>query len=144
VRSAVQILSAERQRQRLLAWLLGVFAAVALTLAAVGLYGVMSYTVRSQTRELALRFALGAGRGRVLRLVASRAVASVLAGAAVGVAVSLVLGRLLEGLLYGVPAGDPLTLTAAVGVLLAAVVAACWLPARRAARVSPMEALREV
>jgi putative ABC transport system permease protein len=123
--------------------LLGLFAALALALAAVGIYGVVGYHVARRTREVGVRLALGAARGHVLRLVLRQAMGPVLLGAAAGLAVAPFLTRLLESLLYRVGALDPVTF-AAVPVALAAVgFLACLLPALRATRIDPLEALRE-
>jgi predicted permease len=128
--------------RRLNLWLFGSFAGLALLLASLGLYGVMAYSVGQRTVEFGIRLALGA-RGRELeRLVLADGVVLVGAGIALGGAASLGLGRLAESLLYGVGTLDWAALAAALLVLLAAALAACWLPARRAARVDPMVALR--
>ncbi len=122
---------------------LGAFAAVALLLATVGVHGVLSYTVAERTREIGIRMALGADRGSVGRLVVGQGARLALAGLGIGVVGSLAVSRLLAALLYGVRPGDPATLaTVAVG-LGAVSLLASWLPARRAARVDPMVALRE-
>jgi putative ABC transport system permease protein len=124
--------------------LLGVFATIALVLAAVGIYGVMSYSVARRTQEIGIRVSLGATRRDVLAMVVRQAMALVLAGAAVGLAGSLMLARLMSGMLYGVRPADPLTF-AVVALLLAAVaLAAAAIPALRATRIDPLVALREV
>jgi putative ABC transport system permease protein len=122
--------------------LMAIFAAVALTLAVIGIYGVMSYSVAERTREIGIRVALGAQRRDVLGLVVKRGMALVLGGALIGLGGAVALTRLIASMLYEVSATDPLTLAAVAGTLVAAALAACWLPARRATKVDPMEALR--
>jgi predicted permease len=128
---------------RFSALLLALFAGVALALAAIGVYGVISFGVSQRTREIGVRVALGASRADVTRLVVGQGLGLALAGAALGVAAALAATRVLRSLLYGVAPGDPATFAAIVALLVAAVLVASWLPARRAARVQPAEVLRE-
>ena len=122
--------------------LLGVFALVGLALAAVGLYGVISYTVTQRTREIGVRIALGAQRGDVLRLVVGEGVKLTLIGALLGFGGALALTRLMKTLLFGVSSTDPLTYVVIAALLLGVALLACWIPARQATRVDPMAALR--
>jgi putative ABC transport system permease protein len=126
---------------RLALWLLGLFAGVALVLAAVGVYGVMSYAVRQRTREIGTRVALGATRGDILWLVLREGASLTLAGLAIGVAAGLVGARALSSILYGVSPSDPLTLAAALAALTAATLGACFAPARRATRIDAARTL---
>jgi putative ABC transport system permease protein len=124
------------------AGLLTLFAAVALLLAAIGAYGVMNYTVTERTRELGIRIALGAQKGDVLRLIFGQSLRLALTGLALGLLASLVLTRWLKSFLFGVSATDPLTFVVIAVVLIAVALLACYLPARRAAKVDPGIALR--
>jgi macrolide transport system ATP-binding/permease protein len=123
--------------------LVSVLGALALLLAVIGLYGVMSYAVSQSSRELGLRMALGASASNLVQLVLSRGLASTAGGALLGAAVALALTRLLGNLLYKVSPRDPLVFTAAFGVMTIAALAACFLPAWRATRTDPAEALRD-
>ena len=121
---------------------LSIFAGVGLLLAAVGLYGVLAYTVARRTREIGIRMALGAQLADVRRLILGQGLALVAVGGVIGITVALATGRLLRAYLFGVSSTDPVTLVAVTVVLAAVALFACWLPARRATRVNPMEALR--
>ncbi|MGC2390102.1 MAG: FtsX-like permease family protein, partial [Candidatus Acidiferrum sp.] len=122
--------------------LVALFAVLAIFLAAVGVYGVLSYSISQRTREIGVRIALGAQRGRVLRMAVGEGMKLAILGTAVGMAGGFVLTRLIASLLFGITARDPFTF-AAVGVLVAIVsFAACYIPARRAMRVDPIVALR--
>jgi putative ABC transport system permease protein len=144
VKTLEQIKTESSAQNRLRTMLLGIFATLALVLSAVGIYGVISYSVAQRTHEIGIRAALGAGGGRLLRLVMGQGMALALAGLALGFAGSLGLTRLLSTLLFGVGARDPLTMTAAAGLLAAVALAACYIPARRAAKLDPLVALREM
>jgi putative ABC transport system permease protein len=129
-------------RPRFLTQLVGVFAVSALLLAAVGVYGVISFSVARRTREIGLRMALGADRASVRRLVVGEGMRLAAAGLAVGLPAALVLSRALRTLLFEVPPGDPLTLGAVTVLLSGVALAACALPAIRASRLDPQAALR--
>jgi predicted permease len=128
--------------QRLAVTLLGIFGGMALFLAAIGLYGVMSYSVSQSTRELGVRMALGASVRDVLRLVMSRGLRLTIAGIVIGTAAALMLTRLMGNLLYKVSPRDPIAFGAALIILIAVALIACFLPARRATRIDPVRALR--
>ncbi len=129
-------------RQRFGAWMLGLFAALALCLAGVGIYGVMSQSVAQRTQEIGVRMALGAGTRDVLKMVLRRGLALTLPGIALGLLAAFALTRLMKSLLFGVSATDPLTFAFIALLLTAVALLACWIPARRAARVDPIVALR--
>jgi predicted permease len=124
------------------ATMFSIFGGVALLLAVIGLYGIRSYTVARRTREIGIRMALGASAGDTLRLVVREGAALTAIGAAAGLALSFLVGKALAGMLYEVSGSDPVVFLAAPTVLCAVSLAACYIPARRAARVDPMIALR--
>ena len=127
---------------RLYAFLVGSIAGLTLILAALGVYGLLSYTVAQRRGEIAIRMALGAGRRQILALVVGQGAAIVGAGTVIGIGAAVVSSRMLESLLYGLAADDRLTFLLASLVLVAVALFACWLPARRATRVDPMKMLR--
>src|SRR6185369_10748695 len=142
VRTMTQLVESSVSQRKLSVRLLSGFAGIALLLAAIGLYGVLAYTVTQRTREIGVRTALGAQQRDVLGLVLGQGMRLTLAGLVVGLAGAFALTRVLQHLLFEIKPTDPLTF-AIIPVMLAAVaLLACWLPARRAARIDPMEALR--
>jgi putative ABC transport system permease protein len=137
-----QILETVTVQQRFNTTLLGIFATAALVLAAVGIYGVLSYSVIQRTHEIGIRMALGAQTRNVLGLVIAQGMKLALAGVVIGLVGAFVLTRLMEKLLFGVGTSDPATFVA-VGLLLPIVaLLACYLPARRATQVDPLTSLR--
>ena len=141
-RTMDQIISNSLAARRFSMVLLGIFAALALLLSSIGIYGVISYLVGQRTQEIGIRVALGARRWDVLRLVLSHSVKMAVLGVVIGVAASLALTRLMDKMLYGVSATDPLTFLAVAAVLTSVALAASYIPARRATRVDPIVALR--
>ena len=142
VRTMDQLLETSTARERMSALVLLVFAAVALLLASIGLYGVVSHGVTERTHEIGVRMALGAETAHVLRLVVGQGLATTISGIAIGLAGALALSRAIQGLLFGVSATDPLTLGMVIAVLMGVAIVACYIPARRAIRLDPTLALR--
>ena len=137
-----QVVEDSYGRQQLAARLLEIFAGTALLLCIAGIYGLLAYLVTQRTRELGIRLALGAQRGRIMAMVLWQACGMLLCGLSLGLMLAYVSVRLLRTLLYGVTVHDPWTMAAVALMLLAGGLAAAYLPARRAAGVDPMEALR--
>jgi predicted permease len=142
IHSMEEIVGRSIASQRFSMLLVGLFAGLGLSLAGVGVYGVVSYSVAQRTNEIGLRIALGAHSVDVIGLVLKQGLALAAIGVAIGVAASLALTRLMKGMLFGVNATDPLTFIMIVALLVGVALLACWLPARRAAKVDPMIALR--
>jgi putative ABC transport system permease protein len=142
IASMEMLIDATLQGSRFQTVLLGIFAGVALTLAVVGIYGVVAWNVAQRTREIGIRQALGAQRRDVLQLVIFQAMRVVVLGLVLGIIVSLAVVRIFESLLFDVSAFDPGTFVLVVLVLAVSALAACWLPARRATRIDPLTALR--
>ena len=129
-------------QERLIARFSSFFGVLALALASVGLYGLLSYEVTRRTREIGIRMALGAGRGKMLRIVVEQGLALAVTGSVLGIATSFGMTRYLGSILYDVDPGDPVTLVAVTAILLFVAFVACFIPARRATNVDPMVALR--
>ena len=142
VRTQVDQISQAMQQERLFANLLVSFGLLALFLACLGLYGTLAYSVTDRIPEIGLRMALGAQRSDVSGMILKESLTPVGLGLAVGLGAAALSTRLIESMLFGVEPNDPLTLAAAVILLTASAAIAAWLPARRAARVDPMTALR--
>lgn len=142
VRTMDEVLASAKSRPRFLTTLLGLFSSTALVLAAVGLFGVISYSVARRTTEFGIRMAMGAGTVDVLRLVVGQGLRLALAGVAAGAIGALALTRLIRGLLFGISSFDPITFAAMACMLIAVTVLACVIPARRATQVDPLVALR--
>lgn len=142
VRTMDQIVDQSMATRRFSMMLLAVFAVVALALASIGIYGMMSYSVAQRTREIGLRMTLGAQRGNVLRLVIGNGMKLALVGVVLGLIAALALTRTMKTLLFGVSATDPVTFVAIALLLALVALIACWVPARRATKVDPLVALR--
>jgi predicted lysophospholipase L1 biosynthesis ABC-type transport system permease subunit len=129
-------------RPRLLAWLLGVFGGIGLTLGALGIFGVLAYAVSQRRREIGVRVALGASPRSVLRLILAQGMFLSIAGVVIGAIGAALLTRSMESVLFGIEPSDPWTFAQVIGVLLATAAFASWLPARRALAIDPVTALR--
>jgi ABC-type antimicrobial peptide transport system permease subunit len=143
IRTMEQLASRSLGRQRFLMTLFGVFAAVALALACIGIYGVLAYVTSQRVPEFGVRMALGATARDVMRLVLTQSSRMILAGAGGGLAIALAVARLIERFVPGVHSTEPLTFAVMISVLLTAALLASAIPARRAGRISPMRALRQ-
>jgi ABC-type antimicrobial peptide transport system permease subunit len=143
VRTGAKIMDQVLWNARIVLGMLGVFGLLALTLASVGLYGILAYSVSGRQREIGVRMALGASRSAVLGLVLRQGMTLVCIGAGIGLALSLLIGRVFSRMLFGLSPADPLSLIGATAVLILAAMLACYLPALAASRVDPMRALRE-
>ena len=142
VRRMDDLVEAQVGQRHLIVMLLGSFAGVALLLALIGIYGLIAYSVAQRTREVGIRRALGARHGDILRLVVGQGFALALAGVAVGVGGAIALTRVMKGLLFHVSATDPATFAGIAVLFLVVALAASAIPAHRATRIDPMEALR--
>ena len=142
VRAMETVVRLTFSRQQFSTVLLGGFSVASLLLAAIGIYGLLAYSVTQRTREIGVRVALGAEPASIIRMVVASGARMVIAGAAAGLAAALAFSGLLKSLLFGIGPRDPLTFIAAPAIFVAVALVAAYVPARRAARVSPMEALR--
>ncbi len=137
-----EVVSRSTSRDRFNMWLMTVFGASALLLAAIGIYGLMAYSVAQRTQEIGIRLALGAEVRQVKNMVVLQGLRLAIAGVAVGLVSAFLLSRVLAALLYGVSARDPIVFVVVPVLLTAVALLAVWLPARRASRVDPIVALR--
>jgi predicted permease len=142
VQTMTDRIGAQLAAERMIAVLLSIFGGVALLLAAIGVYGVMAYSVAQRNREIGIRMALGAERVDILRLIVGQGLTLVLIGTGIGLLMSFALTRVLTNQLFGISATDPLTFGAVIGVMMIVGLLACYLPARRATKVDPLVALR--
>jgi ABC-type antimicrobial peptide transport system permease subunit len=142
VRPMTEVVSRSTSRERFNMWLMTVFGGCALLLAAIGIYGLMAYSVAQRTQELGIRMALGAEAGHVRRMVVRQGMRLAAVGLVLGLVASMALARVVESFLFGVTARDPLVFLGVPLVLAVVAFVAVWLPALRASRVDPIEALR--
>jgi putative ABC transport system permease protein len=142
IRSMSEVVSASTGQPRFTSLIMSFFAGMAYFLAALGLYGILAYSVEQRIREIGVRVALGAGKSEILRLIIGNGMGLALAGVLIGVPSALLLTRLMRGMLAGLSSADPVTYIAVVGMLSASALLASYLPARRASRVDPIVALR--
>jgi putative ABC transport system permease protein len=142
VRTLEEVMTRSTSRERFNMWLMTVFGATALLLAAIGIYGLMAYSVEQRTQEIGIRLALGAGVPHVKRMVIMQGLRLAIVGVVVGVAAAFAFARAIASFLFGVQSWDPAIFATAPAVLTVVALVAAWIPARRASRVDPIEALR--
>jgi ABC-type antimicrobial peptide transport system permease subunit len=142
IRTQSEQIADTTKEDRIFASLTGGFGILALVLACIGIYGIMAYSVSRRISEIGIRMALGAQAGQVLRIVMREASWLAVIGVIAGLGGALALGRLIASMLFGLKAYDPATLASAAALLIAVALAASWIPARRAARINPIQALR--
>jgi predicted permease len=142
IRTMEQLVSASLALQRFLLWLFGIFSALALSLACLGIYGVVAYLTNERVPEFGVRMALGASTGSVMQLVLRQGLILALVGAGIGAVMSVAAGRILQRMVAGVPGPEPVVFCAMLALLFVVALLACYLPARRAAKLDPMVALR--
>jgi ABC-type antimicrobial peptide transport system permease subunit len=143
IRSMEQIVAESTARSRFDMWLMTLFGCCALLLAAIGVYGLIAYSVQQRTAEIGIRIALGASEKRVRNMVLRQGMRLAITGIALGIAASFWLARLLSGLLFGVAPRDPVVFTTVTLLLTGVALVAVWIPARRATRLDPVTALRQ-
>jgi putative ABC transport system permease protein len=137
-----EVLSNSMAPQRFSTWMLGIFAAIAMVLAATGIYGVMSYSVSQRTHEIGIRMALGASRGDVLKMVTGRGMVLTSIGVVIGLGAAFGVTQWMSSLLFGVTATDVVTFVSIPLILVIVALVACFIPARRATKIDPIQALR--
>ena len=140
--SMKEVIAKSLSARKFLMMALEVFALLALVLASIGIYGVVSYVVGQRRQEIGVRLAMGAQRSEVLRLVLVQGAKMASLGAVIGLVAALALTRFMGSMLFAIRASDPLTYACVTGLLFAVSLAACWIPARRAAKMNPVDALR--